>query len=451
MASVESVRKAFSEASFPTLIVLDDDPTGTQSVADLPVISHWDPDDLRWALGTGAPAVYVMTNTRSMCAEDAERVNAEVVRNAETVAAELNTPVAYVSRSDSTLRGHFPLEPDTIIGTIGPVNGVLVVPAFPDAGRVTIDGVHYARAADGELVPVGESEYAKDNTFGYTASAMDAWIEEKTDGRVSADDVVHISKAMLAAPGRVAEALCSVTGGQYVTVDIESEADLRSLALGVIDAHSAGKTFVHRVGPPYVRALIGMAEPPVVTSAQVDGMIPGERPAHGLVVVGSHVPTTTRQLNALKAGADIAVVELSVPQLLEDPEPVIATAVAAISGGLESSTVVVHTSRDVVVGADEDDSLAIARKVNAALIETVRRVVESTPPRFVIAKGGITSSDVAKYSLEIRHAKVVGPMEPGIISVWLAQDGPAAAIPYVVFAGNVGKDDSLLKAVETLS
>lgn len=451
MVSVETVREAFTAASFPTLIVLDDDPTGTQSVAGLPVISHWESDDLRWALKTGAPAVYVMTNTRSMRAEDAEQVNVEVVRNTEAVAHELNIRVAYVSRSDSTLRGHFPLEPDTIIDTIGPVDGVLVVPAFPDAGRVTINGVHYCRSASGELVPVGESEYAQDNTFGYAASAMDAWIEEKTGGRVPAGDVVHIGRAVLDEPGGVAKILCGVVGGQYVTVDIKSEEDLRKLALGVIEAHSAGKTFVHRVGPPYVRALIGMAEPPVVTSAQVDELIPGERPAHGLVVVGSHVPTTTRQLNALKAGAPVSVVELNVPALLEDAEPVIARAVEAISTELTSATVVVHTSRDVVVGADESESLAIARQVNAALIETVRRVVAVTPPRFVIAKGGITSSDVAKHSLEIRHALVVGPMEPGIISVWLAQDGPAAAIPYVVFAGNVGADDSLLKAVQTLS
>ena len=451
MITGAQVRAAADAAQFPVLIVLDDDPTGTQPVADLPVIAHWEPEDLRWALETGAPAVYVMTNTRSLAPDEAERVNTEVVHHAKTVANALGKAVAFVSRSDSTLRGHFPLEPDTIIAAAGPVDGVLVVPAFPDAGRVTVDGVHYCRAADGRLLPVGESEYAQDNTFGYTASALAEWIVEKTGGRVAADAVVHVTRDDLADPNAVAGVLGAVSGGQYVTVDIESEEDLRAFALGVIAAHTAGKTFVHRVGPPYVRALIGMDEPPVVTGEQINHLINGHRSPHGLVAVGSHVPTTTRQLNALKAGADATVVELPVPALLEDPEPVITKAVEAITAGLTKATVVVHTSRDVVVGADEAESLAIARKVNAGLIETVRRVVTSTPPRFVIAKGGITSSDVAKFSLGIRRAMVIGPMEPGIISVWLAVDGQAAAIPYVVFAGNVGSDDSLVNAVHTLS
>ncbi|MBN9200813.1 MAG: hypothetical protein J0H70_05510, partial [Microbacterium chocolatum] len=49
----------------------DDDPTGTQAVADLPVLSRWGVDDLGWALDTGAAAVYVLTNTRSHDAETA--------------------------------------------------------------------------------------------------------------------------------------------------------------------------------------------------------------------------------------------------------------------------------------------------------------------------------------------------------------------------------------------
>lgn len=451
MASVDDVRRARDGVNFPTLIVLDDDPTGTQSVANLPVIAHWDAEDFRWALRLGAPAVYVMTNTRAMCAQDAERINAEVVRTASAVAAELDISVAFVSRSDSTLRGHFPLEPDTIIGAGGPVDAVLVVPAFPDAGRVTIGGVHYCTGPDGQRIRVGESEYARDNTFGYRASDLGLWIKEKTKGRVKAGDVVHIGRDVLDKPGAVASVLTQVSGGQYVTADAESEADLRKLALGVIEAYKAGKTFVHRVGPPYVRALIGMAEPAVVSAAQINALLPGKRPDHGLVVVGSHVPTTTRQLRALTEAMPVEVVELDVPKILADPAPVIGDAVAAITRLLGESTVVVHTSREVVAGADEAESLAIARKVNAALIETVRQVVGVSPPRFVIAKGGITSSDVAKFSLMIRHALVIGPLEPGIISVWLAQDGPGVAIPYVVFAGNVGSDASLVNAVSTLS
>lgn len=453
MAAVtaESVREAFDQAGFPTLIVLDDDPTGTQPVADLPVITRWESEDLEWALGTGAQAIYVLTNSRAMQPAEARAVNQEVVRAALTVARSLSKEVTFVSRSDSTLRGHFPLEPDTIKEEIGGVDGVLIVPAFPDAGRVTMNGIHYCHDAYGTLIPVNESPYAKDNTFGFRHARLADWVEEKTGGETKAQDVVHIDRATLYEPDHLDRVLGGATDGVYLTADIECEADLHALAHGVIRAYQAGKRFIHRVGPTYVRALIGMAPPPVVTPDQLAQRLrPATRP-FGLVVVGSHVPVTTRQLNWLVTHQPVVEVELNVPRLLDDPEPVIADGVAQICEGLDSATVVVHTSRDVVTGQDETESLAIATKVNAALVETIRQAVALAPPRFVIAKGGITSSDVAKVSLGIRRAKVVGPMEPGIISLWLAEDGPGAGLPYVVFAGNVGKDVSLADAVTVLS
>ena len=69
----------------------------------------------------------------------------------------------------------------------------------------------------------------------------------------------------------------------------------------------------------------------------------------------------------------------------------------------------------------------------------------------MIAKGGITSSDVATKGLSIRHATVIGPMLPGIVSLWSGQDGPAQGIPYIVFAGNVGDETSLAEVAEKLT
>ena len=110
-----------------------------------------------------------------------------------------------------------------------------------------------------------------------------------------------------------------------------------------------------------------------------------------------------------------------------------------------------HTSRRLVTGKDAQDSLAVARRVSDAVVEVVNSTVHRVSPRFVIAKGGITSSDVASRGLEMTRAQVVGPMQPGIISMWRPVDGPAAGVPYVVFAGNVGTDDSLAEVTATLS
>ena len=48
------------------LVVLDDDPTGTQTVAGLPVLTRWAEDDLRWAFGQQVAAFFVLTNSRSL-------------------------------------------------------------------------------------------------------------------------------------------------------------------------------------------------------------------------------------------------------------------------------------------------------------------------------------------------------------------------------------------------
>jgi uncharacterized protein YgbK (DUF1537 family) len=171
-------------------------------------------------------------------------------------------------------------------------------------------------------------------------------------------------------------------------------------------------------------------------------------------VVGSHVGLTTRQLQRLTDEHTSArVVEIQVEQLLTSSDAIaeLDRVLADVVEGLEAGDVIVHTSRLLVKRNDPAESLRIARTVSSAVVEVVRRTLAEHPPRFVIAKGGITSSDVAAFGLEIRHGIVRGPMLPGIVSLWEPVDGPARGIPYVVFAGNVGDDRSLLDVVRILS
>jgi uncharacterized protein YgbK (DUF1537 family) len=440
-------------ASARTLVVLDDDPTGTQSVADLPVLTRWTVADLRWALDQGAPAVYVLTNTRSLDPEEAAARNREVVANA--LAAADGRPLGFVSRSDSTLRGHFPLEPEVIADELARAgvrtDGVVIVPAFPDAGRITIGGTHYTRGDGDALVPVAETEFAQDATFGFTRSHLPEYVEEKSGGRYAARDVVVLDMGVIrGGSAGIADALAGVSGGAPVVADVVTENDLRALALGLAEAERRGKTLLYRVGPPFVRGRIGQEARAPLTAEEAYGGTPD--PGGGLIVIGSHVGVTTRQLAALREGRpDVRTVELHVPQLLGDAPAELDAVVADVVAGLAEGDVVLHTSRALVRGDSAADSLRIARTVSAALVAVVRRTLAQRPPRFVIAKGGITSSDVAGEGLQIRRAVVRGPMLPGIVSLWEPVDGPARGIPYVVFAGNVGDDRSLLDVVRVLS
>lgn len=469
---------AASSAETPRmLVVLDDDPTGTQSVADLPVLTRWEVEDFIWAFGQAKPAVYVLTNTRSLDPAEAAARNEEVVRNALAAAgsadagADSSLRLGFVSRSDSTLRGHYPLEPDVIADTVADVSGeatdgVVLVPAFPDAGRVTIGGVHYMRGTGddaGKLTPVAETEFAKDASFGFANSDMTKYVEEKSQGRFAAESVIVLDLNIIRASAdpqitakAIADAIEPATNSTPIVADIVTENDLRALSLGLEEAERRGKKLLYRVGPPFVRARIGQEIRTELTGAEAyAGNTPSE--AGGLIVVGSHVGVTTRQLKALTEQHSAArIVEIDVEKLLAAETETAADAyldqtVGTVVEALHGGDVIVHTSRLLIKTGDPAESLRIARTVSAAVVAVVNRTLKTFPPRFVIAKGGITSSDVAAHGLEIRHAIVRGPMLPGIVSLWEPVDGPAKGIPYIVFAGNVGDDQSLADVTRKLS
>ena len=454
------------------VVVLDDDPTGTQCIADLPVLTRWTVPDLRWALQQPTTGFFVLTNTRSLSEADAAERNRQIVRAlGEASRLEGDVPFVVASRSDSTLRGYFPLETDVIshelarLGTA--VDGVVICPAYVEPGRVTVDSVHWMRT-DAGMIPVAESEFAKDASFGYHNSDLRDWVEEKTGGRIGRSDVatVTLSDIRRGGPDRVQAILAGLTDGRPVVVDTAEYADLQVVVLALIRAEAAGKTFVYRIAPSFVRPRSGqLATAPIDAGrlteivAQANSERPkDDRPSvrHGLVVVGSHVGLTTRQLAHLRTACHVLELELNVPVLLDPStraqhvDEIAAEAARLLQDNPSDGDVVIGTSRTLIKGADASGSLEIARTVSAALVGTVRKVVELVRPAFVLAKGGITSSDTATEGLGIRRAWSRGNMLPGIVSLWEPVAGPAQGIPYIVFAGNVGDDRALGDVVTTL-
>lgn len=447
---------ASCRASGTRVVVLDDDPTGTQSVQGVPVLTRWEPEDLRWAFAQPATVFFVLTNSRSLGeAAAADRVR-EVAEAVDRVARELSTHVVLVSRSDSTLRGHFPLETDTLADVARahgrPYDAVLLVPAYIDAGRVTVNDVHYARSGD-TFIPVGATDYATDATFGYSTSHLRNWVEEKSAGRVAAADVASVTLADIrdGGPDRVRDVLLSCRGGRNVVVNAVDTADLDVFVLGLVAAEATGWRALYRTGPSFVPARAGLTPRPPLTH---DELFPGgARSGHGLVVVGSHVDLTTRQLARLRQWDDLRFVELDVPALLDQGRSAgeqDRCAAELITAGQDT---VLVTSRQLVAGATGAASLDIARTVSTALVGLTSRLVREAPPAWVVAKGGITSSDIATDGLSVRRATVLGQLFPGIVSAWRHEGGDGdtlVGLPYVVFAGNVGDESTLADAVSLL-
>jgi uncharacterized protein YgbK (DUF1537 family) len=450
------IRRAQTEAN-RRIAVLDDDPTGSQTVHDVAVVTVFEPDEIAAGLEAPGSTCFVLTNTRSLSEVDAVALNTRLGRMLFDLADRLNAPIDVVSRSDSTLRGHVIAEVAALDAVrremIGHgYDGVLLVPAFFEAGRFTAGDVHWAKV-DGEPRPVGETEFARDATFGFAASNLRDFVAEKSGGKIQPGEVVSITLDDIrrGGPQRVTEILTDVNGGAFVVVNAVEYADLDVVVLGLLDAEAAGKAFLYRVGPSFPQPLAGLdPQPPL----QASDIWPGGHPGgHGLVAVGSHVGLTSRQVAVARERGGIVEVELEVPAITDPSrrDRHVADATAGVVSALEYSDVLLYTSRTLLRDDDPATSLAIAGQVSTALIEVVRGAVPSKPA-WVVAKGGITSHDVAVRGLGIRRAIVLGQLLPGLVSVFQPVEAAPEIVgtPYVVFAGNVGDEQTLAYVIDLL-
>lgn len=443
-----------NQANGRVLVVLDDDPTGTQTVYDLPVLTEWTVATLQAEFEQGTPTFYILTNSRSLPLPAAQALNREIAENLLAAAAETNTDFAVVSRSDSTLRGHFPGETDALADALGQqVDATLIIPFFLEGGRYTIDNIHWV--AEGEqLIPAAETPFAKDAAFGYQNSELRAWVAEKTGGRVAAADVgsVTLDDIREGGPDRVAQTLLALPSGAICVINCADTRDMEVFVSGLLQAEAAGKHYLYRTAATFVQVRAGLAPKPPLSAAELTPTN-AESAAHGgLVVVGSYVPKSSAQLNALLATDSMQAVEVPVTDLLDDLHQattvtgVVETVAQALAAGTD---VVIYTSRDLITGGDAEQSLAIGQRVSASLVAIVAGL--PVRPRYLIAKGGITSSDLATKALQVKRAMVQGQILPGIPLWALGEESLHPGLTYVVFPGNVGGDDALVQAVEKLS
>jgi len=434
------------KASRRKVVVLDDDPTGTQTVHSIPVLTEWPVDALRAELANALPAFYLLTNSRSLPLPEAEAMNAEIGRNLSEAGRQANREFAVVSRSDSTLRGHFPGEVSALAEVLGQdFDAWLVIPFFLEGGRYTVNDIHYV--AEGEwLVPASETEFAQDPVFGYRASNLREWVAEKTGGRVPANQVASISidDVRRGGPERIAERFADLAPGSICVVNAASYRDVEVFVRGLLTAEAQGQRFLYRTAASFVRARAGLPGRPLLTQADFDLSDSGG----GLFVVGSHVPRTTSQISALLAHPGMISVEINVEALLDENHRGREIKRVAHQADLSlgrNQDVVVYTSRHLITGEDAESNLSIGQQVSEGLVAIVQAI--STRPRYLVAKGGITSSDVATKGLGIKRAMVPGQILPGV-PVW--QLGPESRYPgmsYIVFPGNVGGPGALIEIV----
>ncbi|MEQ8466160.1 four-carbon acid sugar kinase family protein [Coleofasciculus sp. E1-EBD-02] len=429
--------------SKPKIIVLDDDPTGSQTVHSCLLLTRWDVQTLRLGLADASPIFFVLTNTRALTPEEAATVTCEVCHNLKiAIETEGIDDFLVVSRSDSTLRGHYPVETDVITQEVGLFDAHFLVPAFFEGGRVTRDSIHYLMV-DGVPTPVHETEFARDSVFGYHHSYLPDYVEEKTNGRIKAENVERFVLSDIR-QGSL-ERLLNLSGNQCGVVDGETQADLDKFAADVLSAAAQGKRFLFRSAASILTSLASLGAQPVPPENMAQYVREGKP---GVVLVGSHVKKTTQQLEQLLKLSDIVGVEVDVSHLLEESasqrDSLLAKVVASVEEIYNSNkTAAIYTSREELVFKDVQTRLNFGAAVSALLMDIVRDLPKDIG--FLISKGGITSNDVLSTGLDLRSARLLGQIIPGCSVVRTPSDHPQFPdLPVVLFPGNVGDADGLV-------
>lgn len=441
-----------------TVVVLDDDPTGTQTVSGVPVVTAWSEQILAEELAKSPRMLFILTNSRALTSSETQSLHAKIAANLVNASRLARRDILVVSRSDSTLRGHFPLETSTLREVFekqygNQIDGEIICPFFLEGGRYTFGDVHYLADRD-KLIPVADSEFASDKTFGYKSSHLGRWVEEKTHGKYPASGCIYITIEELRSEDRFAirKKLFSAERFNKIIVNAVSYEDLYVFIPEMLAVISSGKHFIMRTAASILRVLSGNNEPHFVSGVDIRTE---DKSKGGIVLVGSHVNKTTKQLKCLLSHCP-GIVPLEFNQHLVLDESAFSKEINRVAALADDHVrsgqdVVVYTRRERLdLGAtDREEELRLAVRISDGLVKIISSL--AVRPKFIVAKGGITSSDVATKGLAIVKAEVMGQILPGI-PVWRSgAESKFPGMPYVIFPGNVGNDESLFDAVKILN
>ncbi len=427
-------------------VVLDDDPTGIQTVHDVLVLVKYDDDSLIEAFKDDREMFYISTNSRSFLEEETIKYHTDLTNKLVQVSKMTGYTFTIISRGDSSLRGHFPLETKTIYNVLKDnginIDGEIICP-YLDGIRKTIDDVHYI--VDNGLIPVGESEFAKDKTFSFKSSDLKEYVEEKSKGEYKASSCVSISIDDLNDVDIVVNKLNSVSNFNKVIVNCECVDDLKKFVRAY---KQTNKQFIFRCAASLVKEIGEISDKDYLKK---EDCISGGKGC--LILAGSHVNKTTSQLAYLKKHLNnYELVEFNQHKVLDGNlhDEAIRCAKLVSEKLREDKIVVLQTRRERVdfPGDDKEKQLEMAVSISKELTGVLSML--DVKPKFLISKGGITSFDCLSIGLNVKKALALGQVEKNVGVVKILDDTSFKNMPVVIFPGNVGSEDTLYKVIERL-
>jgi uncharacterized protein YgbK (DUF1537 family) len=387
---IDIIRNEINNDNTPLIIALDDDPTGTQTCHDISVLTIWDYATLCTELRTAKGEFFILTNSRALSDSEARGLVSTICQNVARAAKNTGKTFQIVLRGDSTLRAHFPSEPESVEGVLGKFDAWIIAPFFFQGGRHTINDVHYV-AEKGTLVPASQTPFAQDATFGYKSSNLRDYVLEKAGSKFTEKDIFSITldDIRLGGPAKVTERLLQVPKGSVIVVNAAVESDMFVFAAEAIAAERTGKKYLYRTGAAFVSARLGIIGKPPMSAQDLD-MNYGSNSSGGLILAGSYVPKTTAQLKLLRERRreKLLVIELDVGKLITpeaEANKIVENTVNEATNRIKSGKdVLITTSRNLIVGSDTISSLKIGGIIAASLVKVLQGI--KVRPRYVIAK-----------------------------------------------------------------
>lgn len=426
------------------IVVLDDDPTGIQTIHGCYLVTQWDQEKLETALNDDINFFYVLTNSRGKNSKETQRDITEIVTRLLEINKHYEYQLVFICRSDSTLRGHFPLELDCVTALLEDeqvVDGFFLIPAFLEAGRVTMNGTHYLKQG-GEYIPVDETEFARDSVFPFSTAYLPGYIQEKTKGKIRAESVFTIDFNKKE-KSENAHIISKMADGRWAVVNAEEYNDLDVFTAEVYKNLNEGKNYIFQSSASFVKAFTHNPDKTLIRDFNSKSF------SDGLMIVGSHVKKTTEQLNRLLASDVGRGYELDIDKIMGDSDAYLKQVFKDLLAIRAQGCIpIVYTPREERKTMPHHARIGLGKQISSFLVGIVKHI--PYPLSWLISKGGITSHDLLTRGLGVSLCRVHGQILPGVSVVRIESTKFPEPLPFIIFPGNVGSEDSLWESFEII-
>ncbi len=443
------------------IIIIDDDPTGSQTVNDCNLILRWDYETLLKGLKDSSNLLFILANTRSLSKEDVKIRLKEIcsalreIMNNSSFAEE---DFVLISRGDSTLRGHNFLEPDIINELLGPFDATFYIPAFIEGNRTTVNGNHFV-----DNIPINKTIFSKDKIFGFNTSNIKELLCEQSNYQLDFNNIENICIKDFEAletnqPSKLFMRIEKLKNNKKVIVDIMDYSQLDKFS-SIVRSLLKKKKFLFRSAASFISSLsnVKRTQKDHIYFSQLRRKNNSDKAMKGLIVVGSYVELTTRQLNKVLEISLCKPIEVNVFKLYEffkigdnlninSLKKLILNSIR--QNLIRESIPVLYTSREIISPIDKNDLIQFQLFLSAFIAEIVSAIKNEIG--YLISKGGITTNTIISEGLEAESVYLEGQILPGISLVTFNLLKQKGKLPIVTFPGNIGNKMSLVKALEIL-